>query len=234
MTLSHHEHRFPDAQALILALAGEIRVDLAEAIAARGIASLIVSGGATPGPLFAQLSHEALEWDRVWIGLTDERWVDAADDQSNERLVRDRLLQANASQAHFVGLKNPAATPESGVDWAWRAMKRLPRPYDVVVLGMGSDGHFASLVPHSLGLPRALDADAAPACVAMHSLVAPHARISQNLSALLDARRVVLMIVGDAKWSVYQRAKQTGSITELPIRAVLNQPRTPVDVYWAP
>jgi 6-phosphogluconolactonase len=160
MTLSHHEHRFPDAQALILALAGEIRVDLAEAIAARGIASLIVSGGATPGPLFAQLSHEALEWDRVWIGLTDERWVDAADDQSNERLVRDRLLQANASQAHFVGLKNPAATPESGVDWAWRAMKRLPRPYDVVVLGMGSDGHFASLVPHSLGLPRALDADA--------------------------------------------------------------------------
>jgi 6-phosphogluconolactonase len=231
---SRHEHRFPDIQALVLALSGEIRVDLSEALAARGTASLIVSGGTTPGPLFAQLSREELDWSSVWIGLTDERWVDAADPQSNERLVRDVLLQSRAAQAHFVGLKNPAPTPESGVDWAWRAMKRLPRPYDVVVLGMGEDGHFASLVPNSLGVLRALEATAAPACVAMHSLNAPHPRVSQNLSALLDARRVVLMIRGDAKWSVYQRAKQAGPMTELPIRAVLTQQHTPVDVFWSP
>ena len=234
MLSSRHEHRFPDVQALTRALAGEIRVDLAEAITARGSASLIVSGGTTPVPLFLQLSSESLTWEQVWIGLTDERWVEATDEKSNERLARDRLLTGNASQAHFVGLKNPAATPESGVEWAWRAMTRLPRPYDVVVLGMGSDGHFASLVPNSLSLARALDVDAAPACVAMHSLAAPHSRISQNLSALLDARRIVLMIVGEDKWSVYQRAKQAGSASELPIRAVLNQQRTPVDVYWSP
>jgi 6-phosphogluconolactonase len=219
---------------LVQALSGEIRVDLSEAIAARRIASFVVSGGATPAPLFAQLSREDLAWNKVWVGLTDERWVDATSDQSNERLVRDVLLQSKAAAAHFVGLKNPATTPESGVDWAWRAMKRLSRPYDVVLLGMGEDGHFASLVPNSLGLLRALETTAAPTCVAMHSLAGPHPRVSQNLSALLDARRIVLMIRGDAKWSVYQRAKQVGSITELPIRAVLNQQQTPVDVFWSP
>jgi 6-phosphogluconolactonase len=234
MTPSRHEHRFPDIQALCSALAGEIRVDLQEAIAARGAASLLVSGGASPIPLFAQLSRESLPWNRVWIGLTDERWVDAADPQSNERLAREHLLQANAAEAHFIGMKNPAATPESGIDWAWRAMKRLPRPYDVVLLGMGNDGHFASLVPNSLGLMRSLDIDAAPSCVAMHSLATPHPRVSQNLSALLDSRRIVLMLVGDEKWSVYQRAKQTGSMSEMPIRAVLAQQQTPIEVYWSP
>jgi 6-phosphogluconolactonase len=234
MTFSRHEHRFPDTQALISALAGEIRVDLEEAIAARGMASLIVSGGSTPLPLFRQLRHEHLDWSKVWIGLADERWVDASDPQSNERLVRDELLKENAASAHFVGMKNPAATPESGAEWAWRALKRLPRPFDVVLLGMGSDGHFASLVPNSLNLMRSLDIDAAPACVGMNSLAPPHPRVSQNLSALLDARRIALMIVGDEKWSIYQRAKQSGAMSELPIRAVLTQQRTLVDVYWSP
>jgi 6-phosphogluconolactonase len=234
MTFSRHEHRFPDSQALVSALAGEIRVDLEEAIAARGTASFIVSGGSTPVPLFRQLCRERLDWSKVWIGLADERWVDANDPQSNERLVREELLKENAESAHFVGMKNPAATPESGADWAWRALKRLPRPYDVVLLGMGADGHFASLVPNSLNLMRSLDIDAPPACVGMNSLAPPHPRVSQNLSALLDARRIALMMVGDEKWSVYQRAKLSGAMSELPIRAVLTQQRTLVDVYWSP
>jgi 6-phosphogluconolactonase len=231
---SRHEHRFPDLQSMVLALSGEIRVDLAEAVAARGTASLIVSGGSTPGPLFVQLSREELAWKNVWVALADERWVDVADEQSNEHLVRSTLLQGHAAAAHLVGLKNPAPTPESGVDWAWRAMRRVPRPYDVVVLGMGEDGHFASLVPNSLGLLRALDATAAPGCLAMHSLALPRQRLSQNLSALLESRRIVLMIRGNAKWAVYQRAKQTGPMTELPIRAVLSQTQTVVDVFWSP
>ncbi len=127
-----------------------------------------------------------------------------------------------------------AATPEAGLDWAWRSLTRMPRPYDVVVLGMGEDGHIASLFPGSLGIARALDANVAPACVAMHGLVAPHARISQNLAALLDARRMVLLITGDAKWSVYQRAKLAGPLSELPVRAIVQQQQTPIDVFWSP
>jgi 6-phosphogluconolactonase len=228
------EHRFPDAAALNLALAGEIQVELNEAIALRRAASLVVSGGKTPQALFQTLCKEKLDWNSVWVTLADERWVSPGDDLSNERLVRENLLQHEATGAHFVPLKNPAATPMAGVDWAWRSLMRVPRPYDVVVLGMGDDGHFASLFPTSLGVAKALDPNEQPNCVAIHSVATPHARISQNLSALLDARRIILHITGATKWDVYQRAKSSGSGNELPIRAVLQQQQTPLDVFWSP
>lgn len=228
-----HEHRFPDRPALAAALAGEIKVDLEEAVAARGAASLVVSGGRTPVKLFEQLRNEKLDWSKVWVSLADERWVDTGTHASNERLVRETLLVGPAAAAHFVGLKNPAPTPEAGADWATRALTRVPHPFDVVVLGMGEDGHTASLFPGSLALARGLDPAAAPACIAVNALVAPHARVSLNLAALLDSRRIVLHIEGDAKWHVYQRARMPGTTAELPVRAVLQQKEVPVDVYWA-
>ena len=229
-----HEHRFPDGVALSHALSGEIKVDLEEAIQVRGVASLVVSGGRTPARLFEQLRTEKVDWRHVWVALADERWVDTNDAASNERLVREHLLTGAAAAARFVGLKNPAPTPEAGADWAWRALSRVPRPYDVIVLGMGNDGHTASLFPGSLALARALDAGAPPGCVAVNALTAPHARVSLNLAALLDARRIILHIEGEAKWQIYQKARAAGSTNELPVRAVLHQQEVPVDVYWSP
>lgn len=228
------EHRFPDGTALSHALAGEIKVDLEEAVGIRGAASLVVSGGTTPKRLFGVLSAEALPWDKVWLTLADERWVDSTDEASNERLVREHLLINAAASAHFVGLKNPAPTPEAGADWARRALTRVPHPYDVVMLGMGLDGHTASLFPGSLALAKALDPTTPAGCVAVNSLTAPHARMSLNLAALLDARRIVLHIEGEAKWEVYQRARAGGSLAEMPVRAILQQKEVPVDVYWCP
>jgi 6-phosphogluconolactonase len=234
--MSHwvHEHRFPDATALTHALSGEIKVDLEEAIQVRSVASLVVSGGRTPMRLFDQLCSEQLDWKHVWISLADERWVDTNNAASNERLVREHLLTQRAADAHFVGLKNPAATPEAGADWAWRALSRVPQPYDVIVLGMGDDGHTASLFPGSLALARALDPGAPAGCVAINALTAPHARVSLNLAALLDSRRIILHIEGDAKWHIYQKARTPGSATEMPVRALLHQQEVPVDVYWSP
>ncbi|HWK73224.1 MAG TPA: 6-phosphogluconolactonase [Povalibacter sp.] len=229
-----HEHRFPDSTALAHALSGEIKVDLEEAVGVRRMASLVVSGGRTPLKLFQQLQTESLDWRRTWITLADERWVEPTADASNERMVREQLLVGHAAEARFVGLKNPAPTPEAGADWAWRALSRVPRPFDVVLLGMGEDGHTASLFPGSLSLARALDATATPGCVAVNALTAPHARVSLNLSALLDARRVILHIEGESKWQVYQRARMPGSAAELPVRAVLHQKEVPIDVYWSP
>lgn len=229
-----HEHRFPDAVALSHALAGEIKVDLEEAIAVRGVASLVVSGGRTPVRLFGQLRTEKMDWARVWITLADERWVDTSDAASNEGVVRRHLLADAAASARFVGLKNPAPTPEAGADWASRALSRVPHPFDVIVLGMGEDGHTASLFPGSLTLARALDPSAQPACIAVNALAAPHARVSLNLAALLDARRIIVHIEGEAKWQVYQKARAPGSPNELPVRAVLHQQEVPVDVYWSP
>lgn len=232
--MRHHEHRFPDSLALARALSGEIQVDLHEAIEARDEASLVVSGGRTPKRLYEQLRTEKLAWSKVWITLADERWVETSSAASNERFVRETLLCDAAAAAHFIPLKNPAPTPEAGAEWATRALTRAPRPFDVVVLGMGEDGHTASLFPGSLALARALDASAAPACIAVNALVAPHARMSLNLAALLDSRRIILHIEGEAKWQVYQRARTPGAAAELPIRAILHQKETPVDVFWAP
>jgi 6-phosphogluconolactonase len=228
------DHRFPNATALAHALAGEIRVDLQEAIEARGSASLVVSGGRTPIPLFQSLSTEAMDWSRVWISLVDERWIAPDHESSNERLMREHLLVGPAAKAHFIGLKNPSPVVDDGIAWSWKALGRMARPFDVVVLGMGDDGHTASLFPSSAGLSQALETTAPPACVAMNSPSAPHARVSLNLAAILDARRIILHIVGASKWQVYQRAREAGPVESLPVRGVIHQQRVPVDVFWSP
>jgi 6-phosphogluconolactonase len=229
-----NEHRFPDAAALADVLAEQIKVDLHEAITQRGSASLVVSGGRTPLQLFAQLRSQTLDWKNVWITLADERWVDVSSEASNEHLVRQHLLVGAAADARFVGLKNPADAPEAGAEWATRALSRIPQPYDIILLGMGDDAHTASLFPGSMALTRALDPAAAPGCVAIHSLSAPHARMTFNLAALLSARRIILHFQGESKWGVYQRARAAASVVEMPVRAILQQKEVPVDVFWCP
>jgi 6-phosphogluconolactonase len=229
-----HEHRFPDAAALARALAGEIQVELQEAIAMRGHASLVVSGGRTPVTLFHQLAAEKIAWDKVWITLADERWVDAHDAASNELLVRTELLRGNAAKAQFIGLKNAATTPEAGIEWAWRSLSRITRPFDAVLLGMGDDGHTASLFPGSADLSQALNTSLPPGVVAMQAPVAPQARLSLNLNALLDTRRIILHIQGETKWRVYQTALAQGPVAQLPIRAILHQQLVPIEIFWSP
>jgi 6-phosphogluconolactonase len=216
------------------ALADQIAAALKSAIAARGLASLVVSGGKSPIKLFEMLRGEDLDWSRVCVALADERWVDPSDPGSNEKLVRDVLLKEAAAAARFLGLKNGAPTPDMGAVSAWETFARVPRPFDAVVLGMGDDGHTASLFPGSPNLPNALNPAAAAGCVGMRAPVAPHPRLSLNLSALLDARRIVVLITGDAKWRTYLRAGAEGPVQDMPVRAILRQTRTPVEVMWSP
>jgi 6-phosphogluconolactonase len=229
-----HVHRFPDSVALARALAGEIKVDLDEAIAARGRASLVVSSGELEKELFRTLSAEALEWSKVWITLSDECWVDPQAELSHERQVRQTLLQNAAQAAHFVGLKNPAQTPEAGADWVTRALTRIARPFDVVVLSLGQDGQIAGLCPNSLALSKAVDPAAPSGCVAVHALTPPHARITLNLQTLLDARSIVLLVRGESGWQALERAQRDGPYTEAPARLLLRQKGTPVELFWAP
>jgi 6-phosphogluconolactonase len=226
--------KFSDIEALSRALADQIAAALKSAIAARGLASLVVSGGKSPIKLFEMLRGEDLDWSRVCVALADERWVDPSDPGSNEKLVRDVLLKEAAAAARFLGLKNGAPTPDMGAVSAWETFARVPRPFDAVVLGMGDDGHTASLFPGSPNLPNALNPAAAAGCVGMRAPVAPHPRLSLNLSALLDARRIVVLITGDAKWRTYLRAGAEGPVQDMPVRAILRQTRTPVEVMWSP
>jgi 6-phosphogluconolactonase len=215
--------KFADSDLLSRALSRQIAANLSIAIAARGLASLVVSGGKSPIKLFELLRAESLDWSRVCVALVDERWVDPSDPDSNEKLVRDVLLKEAAAAARFIGLKNAAPTPDLGAVSAWETFARVPRPFDAVVLGMGDDGHTASLFPRSPKLASA-----------MRSPVAPHPRLSLNLSALLDSRRIVVLITGAQKWSTYCAASADGPAEEMPIRCVLRQRHTPVEVMWAP
>ncbi len=224
--------RYADIETLSRELATLIAGSLTAAISARGLASLVVSGGRSPVRLFEILRTQPLDWDRVCIALADERWVSPEDPASNERLVRDFLLKDHAASARFLGLKNGAPTPDLGAVSAWETFARVPRPFDAVILGMGDDGHTASLFPGSPNLPSALNA--AAGCVGMWSPVAPHPRLSLNLTALLDSRRIAVLITGESKWRTYAAACAAGPVEDMPIRAVLRQSRTPVDVLWSP
>jgi 6-phosphogluconolactonase len=226
--------KFADSDALARNLSDQLAANLRTAIAARGLASLVVSGGKSPIKLFELLRVETLDWSRVCIALADERWVDPTDPESNEKLVRDYLLKESAAAARFIGLKNAAPTPDLGAVSAWETFARVPRPFDAVVLGMGDDGHTASLFPRSPNLASALNPAAVAGCVGMRSPVAPHPRLSLNLSALLDSRRIVLPLGGAQKWKTYCAASGDGPAEEMPIRCVLRQRHTPVEVMWAP
>jgi 6-phosphogluconolactonase len=226
--------RHPDLDGLSGALADKIVATLETAISARGSASLLVSGGKSPIKLFRLLRAADLDWSRAHIALVDERWVDTSSADSNEHLVRSELLRDKAASAQFTGLKNDAPTPESGAESAWKAFAKVPRPFDAVVLGMGDDGHTASLFPDSPNLAAALDVESAARCVGMWAPVTPQPRLSLNLAALLDSRRIVVLLNGAEKWRTYVKASAAGPVAEMPIRAVLRQTRTPVEVMWAP
>ncbi|MGC1523284.1 MAG: 6-phosphogluconolactonase [Steroidobacteraceae bacterium] len=226
--------RHADMETLSQELATRIAALLGAAIAARGLASLVVSGGRSPVRLFEILRSQPLDWARVCIALADERWVPPADAASNEHLVRSTLLQDRAAAARFHGLKNGAPTPDLGAVSAWETFARVPRPFDAVILGMGDDGHTASLFPGSPNLPRALNPAAAAGCVGMWSPVAPQPRLSLNLTALLDSRRIVLLISGESKWRTLEAARAAGPESDMPVRAVLRQSRTLLEVMWSP
>ena len=229
-----HERRFADVASLFDTLAGDITGALQEGLAAGRGASLVVPGGRTPTPLFERLANAELDWDDVWITLGDERWVDSSDANSNERLVRQHLLRGNAAAAQFVGLRNAAANARGGAHASWSAVAELPRPFDFMLVGMGDDGHVASLFPSSPGLPQALDLSQPPGCVAMTAPAPPQERLSLNLRALLDSRRIAVLITGKDKWATYQRARARGAVADMPVRALLQQQNVPLSVYWAP
>jgi len=225
---------FPDPGALAHEVTADVVARLARAIALRGQASLLVSGGRSPSALFERLHAQTLNWRRTWISLADERWVSPSDAASNERLVREKLLQGHAAAARFVGLKNAASSPETGAAAAWSRLADLPRPADVTILGMGDDGHTASLFPGAQNLARALDRSMLGGCIAMCATSEPHARLSLNLSALLNSRYILILILGEMKLRTYAAACASGPVEKMPVRAVLRQRRIPVQVVWAP
>lgn len=221
-------HAFETREAMVAALAAAVAARLESAVAARGEASLVVPGGTTPAPLFAALREAKVPWEQVVVTLSDERWVDVDDPGSNEGQLRAALV--DAVPLRFAPLKTDAATPGAALDVLSEHLGALPLPFDAVVLGMGNDGHVASLFPGS----EALGSDAIVCAVEAPGAAGAASRVSLTLPALLDSRWIALMIQGRDKLETYMDAALGGSVAEKPVRALLQQSATPVEVFWAP
>lgn len=223
--LKSYTSRGEAATWLAASIAGRLRTAIAE----RGHAGLVVCGGSSPGELFEHLAGATLDWSRVTVIPSDERWVPVTDERSNERLIRRKLLVGPAAAARLLGLYRETESPNQAVTEVAAALAQVPRPLDVVLLGMGADGHTASLFPDAPDIQACLDSDAA--CVAPR--VGPPARLSLGLSYLTDARSLDLLIFGADKRRVLERARASGPVAELPVRGVLNSQQPVARVHWA-
>ena len=233
------ERLFENRAEMISALQAECEVALRSAIEARGEATFMVSGGSTPEPLYKALSQADLDWDAVYVALVDERWVAFEHDKSNEAFTVKHLIQNKAAAANLVGMKNSAETAAEGLADCEAAYQQLAQPFDITILGMGSDGHTASLFPHAKCLDEALNPDSNELCaaiIAQQSEVtgAIVERMTLSLAGLLRSKSLVLLITGEEKLAVLRAAQGEGDVKDMPIRAVLRQDRVPVTVYWAP
>jgi 6-phosphogluconolactonase len=227
--------RFATLDAMIDHLAIDIVRRLTQAVNARGVASLVVPGGSTPGRLFDALAGQDAPWDKVQVTGTDERWLPHGHPDTHETLVRTRLLKGRAANATYVPLKTASPTPAGAEPAVEAVLSRMPRPFDVTLIGMGDDGHIASLFPYAPGLAGALEPESPLLVASFHVPTAAGSpdRMSLSLSALLDSRFLGVLIAGASKLATLERAEAGDDADEMPVRALLRQDRTPVTVFWS-
>lgn len=226
--------RFADAREAARALAEQVLGALQGGLASRNVAGLALPGGRTPLPLFEALREASLDWSRVGVTLTDERWVPQSDPSSNAAQLRSALLHGAAGAARFEPLYRDTPGAADAAAAVWQDLHTLGWPLDAVVLGMGEDGHFASLFPGNTDLPAALDPAGVPGCVAMQAPAAPRDRLSLNLAALRSTRRLFVLVSGAAKRELLLRAaRRDARSPAVPIAALLALRQPLPEIYWS-
>ena len=188
------------------------------AIKEKGSASFVVSGGSSPVKIFNELSLTDLDWSRVIITLVDDRLVDKSHDDSNEKLVFENLMINKASNSNFLSLCNSS-----------QDILNINRPFDVMLLGMGEDGHFASLFPQLIKTNSSyFESSSTPEIIHTEPMGSPcHKRVSMNLSMILQSNNVFLLIPNKKKLEVYEQAKND---KVLPLYYLLNQTKTKINI----
>lgn len=233
MTLSLQvasECRFASSEDLLIGLAARIWDLVAEAVEQDNKAAMIVSGGSTPIGLYNVLRELPLPWEQLDFCPSDERWVPVDDPASNEGMLRRELID-EIDPATFVSMARQESTPQADAKRVEQVLETLSRPWDLVLLGMGNDGHTASLFPSAEGLTEALSGKRR--CVAVTPAGQAHPRLTLSRSELLRSKRIILLLHGPEKWRVYREALRGDDVEAMPVRALLHQQQVPVDVYWS-
>ena len=217
-------HSFASRDEMVSVAATQIADAVTSAVATRGAASLMLSGGSSPRPVYEALSDMDLPWDKVTIGLVDDRWITRGQAGSNETFLDATLLKGKAKAAKFIGLKTDDANPAAGVKASEAQLSAIPQPFDVCVMGMGLDGHTASWFPQSNGLKEALDPNNSDTVIAIDARGCPVAgdhpdRITLTLSAVMASKQIILMIPGAGKSDVF-KASAVKSVYDAPVKAL--------------
>ncbi|MDC0033748.1 6-phosphogluconolactonase [Alphaproteobacteria bacterium] len=205
------EKQFPSASAAVQALAAEATQTLQDALDLRGQATLVVPGGRSAALCLPPVFDSALDWSRVRIFLTDERWVPPSSPDSNERLVRGMIAGRPAQQSKFIGfwqsgqLATVAARSASGI------VSNIPRPIDLVICGMGEDGHVASIFPGQ----NFADGNTNNDLIVSAAPTPPHARVTLTMQTLSANRRLLILIIGAKKRAIYRSLDPNLPISQL-------------------
>jgi 6-phosphogluconolactonase len=224
---------FDTREQLDISLADKVSEILQQAILRNGKASIAVSGGSTPNGFFKVLSNKDIDWKNVTITLVDERWVDIHSKDSNTRLVHENLLQNKASAAKFFHLKQGEQLCDETLADLNVAAANTILPLDVLILGMGEDGHTASLFPCSAQIKQGLDINNENALMKVEPTTAPHQRITFSFASLSKSKNTFLHLCGDSKKQVLDKALNGDDIFEMPIRKFLHTDNINTQVYWA-
>lgn len=217
---------YPDREMMMLGLANTLAGELADFTRREGRASFCVPGGTTPGPIFDTLSGVDLDWPNIAVFLNDERWVPDTDPRSNTALLRLRLIRGRAAGANLIPLYSDTAQPEDSLD-ALSAGIAPHLPISVLLLGMGTDMHTASLFPGADRLSDALAYDA-PILLPMRADAAGEPRVTLSARVLKDAMSCHILITGADKRAALERAQYLTEL-EAPVKAVLAN----ATVHWA-
>ena len=225
--LVEYADRERQAQALAALVAGQLEASLTR----RGRATLALPGGTTPERFLKALSGAGIDWPQVTVMPGDERFVPAESPRSNTGMLRRALLRGPAASARLLALPAPAGSPEAAAGECAGAIDAA-LPLDVLVLGMGADGHIASLFPGADLLQRALD----PACpeplLPIRAPAAGEPRLTLTAPVLLGARHRHILIAGADKLAALQAARAPGPVAEMPVRLLLQAPDA-VTIHYA-
>jgi len=225
--MKHYQSRSSQADQLAALVAEQ----LASALTSHEKAVLIVAGGSTPKMFMNSLSKTSIDWARVTVIPSDERWVENTHPRSNDRFIRANLLINQAAAATVVTLYVENATPSVAVEELESELQSYKTYPAICVLGMGEDAHFASLFPGSVNLREALDPNANASVLVIEAPGARETRVSLTLSRILKSAAIHLLISGVGKLTTLEKATRSGETEEMPIRALLNN--SSLEIHYA-